>query len=118
MNQGNPPGVPSGLAVKTAIKVQNAGAQFFWLSTYEGGGRISKWTDSQRESFSESGAKYLDVGSMTKGTKAWTKGKVEGGRDVHYCLPGPPNEIAVLMLKLMWTVRDGVERPAVHEGDE
>lgn len=107
MNVGNAPHVSSAAALATAIEVQNAGAQFVWLSTYQGLGGPGKWPESQRESFNESGAKYLDVGSMMRGMNSWTIGKVEGGRDSHFCLPGPPNEIAVLMVKLLWAMYNG-----------
>ena len=107
MNQGNPPSMNSDVAVTTAVEVQNSGAQLVWLSTYEGGGHINLWPESQKVSFIESGAKFLDVHRMARGMKSWTKGKVEGGKDSHFCLPGPPNEIAVLMLKLLWALHYG-----------
>lgn len=110
MNQGNPPSIPSDLAVKTAIEAQKAGAQFFWLSTYSAGGGINNWPKNQRARFIESGAKYLDVGCMMRGMHRWTKGAVDGTTDPHFCLPGPPNEIAVLVLKLMRAVDDGEKR--------
>lgn len=118
MNHGNLPAMSSDLAVATAIKVQGAGAQFFWLSTYEGGGGFNKWPESQRVRFIESGAKYFDVGCMMRGMQPWTRGRAEGGTDPHFCLPGPPNEVAVLMLQLMWAVHDRARWPAMHEGKQ
>lgn len=106
MNEGNPPSMSSDDVVASALEVQNAGTQLLWLSTYQGGGVINAWPESQRVSFIESGAKFLDVHRMTQGMKAWTKGKVEGGTDPHFCLPGPPNEMAVLILKLLWAVHN------------
>lgn len=42
---------------------------------------------------------------MVKGMEAWTKGAVENKNDKHsYCLQGPPDEIAVLAIKLLWAV--------------
>lgn len=39
---------------------------------------------------------------MAQGMQAYTTGAVEGGEpDSHFCLPGPPNVIAVLLLKMM-----------------
>ncbi|CAN0502780.1 unnamed protein product, partial [Scytosiphon promiscuus] len=51
-----------------------------------------------------SGAIYVDIYSMVKGMEAWTKGAVEGELDPHYCLPGLPDELAVLLLKIVWAV--------------
>lgn len=93
-------------AITTAIEVQHAGAAFFWLSTYTGMGSMSKWTEDQAKRFFASGANYVDIESMAKGMEAWTKGAVDGKRDDHYCLPGPPDEIANLLLKIVWAVHE------------
>ena len=109
MNAGNDPPLDTERAIELAIEVQASGSQFFWLSTYDGVGSISEWTRDERVRFFESGALYIDVQCMMQGMKAYTAGAVEGGGDGHYCLPGPPNEIAVLLLKILWTMYGGKE---------
>ena len=106
MNSGNPPRMKSSVALAGAIEVQNAGAQFVWLSEYGRGTGIDSWPEDEREAFYESGAKFLDVNRMVTGLKYLTKGKVEGSGDPHFCMPGPPNEIAILVLQLMWAVHE------------
>lgn len=89
--------------LEMAHELQATGVPLFWLSTYDGAGDIELWTEEYRESFIAAGAHFVPIGDMVRGLEAWTKGSVEGsGFDKHYCLPGPPDEIAVLMLKLMW----------------
>ncbi|CAM9508172.1 unnamed protein product [Laminaria digitata] len=106
MNAGNDPPLDAAKAIDLALEVQASGSQFFWMSTYNGVGSISQWTRDERVRLFETGALYIDVQCMMRGMEAYTAGVVEGGADGHYCLPGPPNEIAVLLLKIMW-VMDG-----------
>lgn len=104
VNPGNNPPIDAQQAVEIALEVQAAGSQAFWLSTYNGGGRISKWSKNQRARFYESGALYIDIECMTEGMKYLTKGAVEGEVDNHFCMPGPPDEIALLLLKIIWAM--------------
>ena len=104
MNAGNDPPLNAERAVELAFEVQASGSQLVWLSTYNGVGSISEWTRDQQVRFFETGALYIDVQCMMQGMEAYTVGAVEGGGDSHYCLPGPPNEIALLLLKIMWTI--------------
>ncbi|CAN0194100.1 unnamed protein product [Scytosiphon promiscuus] len=50
------------------------------------------------------GVKYVRVGVMALGLDHLRKGSVqpEVGEDPHFCLPGPPNEMTLLLLKLLW----------------
>lgn len=104
LNPGNNPPIDAEQAVEIALEVQAAGTQVFWLSAYGGNGRTSKWTKDQRSLFYESGALYVDIQCMAQGMKSWTKGGVEGVADGHFCMPGPPNEIALLLLKIVWAM--------------
>lgn len=104
MNAGNAITLTAEEAIKLAIHIQGAGTPFFWLSTYDGVGSFSDWSLDQRTRFLASGARYIDIQSMVRGMEAWTRGVVEGIHDPHFCLPGPPNEIAVLLLKIIWAV--------------
>lgn len=104
MNAGNSPSLSTQMAIKSAIQVQAAGTPFFWLSTYDGVGRMLQWSHDEKTRFFASRARYVDIHSMMRGMQAWTKGAVEGIDDPHYCLPGPPNEIAVLLLQIVWAV--------------
>lgn len=67
---------------------------------------MSQWTIDQKTRFFASRARYVDIQSMMRGLQAWTKGAVEGVNDPHYCLPGPPNEIALLLVKIVWAVHE------------
>ena len=109
VNPGNNPPISAKKAVEIALEVQAAGTQFFWLSTYSGSGQISKWSKHQRARFYESGALYVDISCMARGMKSWTKGRVEGESDGHFCMSGPPNEIALLLLKLVWAMFEDSE---------
>lgn len=111
MNPGNGVAVNTESAIKYAAQVQEAGTAFFWLCTYSGSGRISTWSDNQRKRFVASGARYVNIQSMAQGMKAWTKGTYDGTTDGHFCLPGPPNEIALLLLKIIWAVHDETNGP-------
>lgn len=104
MNPGNHPAIGAEKAVEIALEVQTAGTQAFWLSTYSGDGQISNWSEDQRARFYGSGAHYVDIECMAKEMEPWTKGGVGGGDDAHFCMPGPANEMALLLLKLVWAV--------------
>lgn len=104
INSGNDPPIGARKAIDVVLEVQAAGTQAFWLSTYDGSGQISKWTKDLRARFNESGALYVDIECMAQGMISWTRGGVEGVADHHFCLPGPPNEIALLLLKIVWAM--------------
>ena len=105
-NEGNPPTLTPNEALELALQVQVAGAQMFWLSTYAGRGDVGKWKEQDRANFLDSGAKYVDVGCMMQGLHDWTIGAVKNSPDDHFCMPGPSDEIAVLLVKLMWALHE------------
>ena len=106
MNPGNDTPMTPEDAIGSATKVQAAGTPFFWLSTFIGVGSMTDWSDDQRSRFFASGARYLDIESMAQGMIAWNRGAIEGVTDSHFCLPGPPNEMALLVLKIIWAVNE------------
>ena len=123
-NSGNHPYMSEESVLISAFELQQAAVPFFWLSQYDGAGDINEWEASKVSRFHESGARYVDVRSMTHGLRSLTRGAVESGEktkesnaeddrfvehaggDPHFCLPGPPDEMALLLLKLMWAVHE------------
>ena len=109
-NPGNGPRMAETSVLEMAEELQAAGVPLFWLSTYDGVGDIGLWSEERRERFTASGAHFVPIGDMARGMEGWTKGSVEGSySDDHYCLPGPPDEMALLMLKLMWAAYEEKE---------
>ena len=114
-NSGNHPAMSEESAVQSAIEIQDAGVSFFWLSNYDGVGAMSEWKESNRLRFHESGARYVDISAMTSGLDALTKAKVEHlEHDPHFCLPGPPDEMGLLLLKIMWAVHEGYSHREIN----
>lgn len=105
-NEGNPPRLTSNQAVEMALQVQAAGAQLFWLSTYAAGGDVATWSKQDRERFMGSGAKHVDVGCMMQGMYEWTIGAVKNSPDDHFCMPGPSDEVSVLLAQLVWALHE------------
>lgn len=103
-NEGNPPTLSSESVVAASAELQAASVPFFWLNTYEGGGEVSKWEHSQRSRFEDSGAKHFKIDAMVLGMRNLTKGAIEGSPDPHFCLPGPPDEMSLLMAKMVWAL--------------
>lgn len=113
-NGGNTPKMPPESVLTAAFELQNASVPFFWLSEYDGYGDISRWEESNVLLFHESGARFVDIGTMARGLRSLTKGGIEEHStsnsfqkkfgDPHFCLPGPPDEMGLLLLKLVWAV--------------
>lgn len=119
-NSGNPPVMLGEAVLTSAFELRNASVPFFWLSAYDGVGDINGWEASDALRFHESGARYVDISTMARGLRSMTKGAIEEHSksesfsnrfgDPHFCLPGPPDEMALLLLKLMWALHlEGVE---------
>lgn len=106
-NSGNDPRMSEESVLNTAFELQKAKVPFFWLSTYEGVGSIKAWPALRRRQFQQSGAKFVDISAMTLGLDPFTKGAIEHTLDPHFCLPGPPDEMGLLLLKMMWAVHEG-----------
>lgn len=109
-NAGNDPKLPISRLVNSARNFHSTGVRFLWLTTYHGDGDILKWKDTERQAFEQASGVYLPVHDMMKSVARFTRGRVEGGGDGHFCLPGPPNELGTLVLRLLWALheeRDG-----------
>ncbi|CAM9228701.1 unnamed protein product [Ectocarpus sp. 13 AM-2016] len=106
-NPGNKPSVEADAMLDAAFELQAAGVPFFWLSTYEGKGDPQRWNSRQRETdFPGSGAKFVRVVDMVQGLHRLTRKVVERTveDDPHFCMPGPPDEVGILLLKLLWAL--------------
>lgn len=109
-NAGNPPYMNQSSLLQSAVKMQNEGVQLLWLSEYDGAGDIGDWNTSEKTRLADSGTMFLPVHYMVRGVEQWTKGFVDGGvmdGDPHYCLPGPPDQIGLLLLRILWALHDG-----------
>lgn len=110
-NSGNAPAMSEASVLASALELQEASVPFFWLSTFDGTGDIGGWREHDRSAFRNSGARYVNISAMALGLGSLTKGGVEdlrdpvGEPDEHFCLPGPPDEMGLLLLKIMWAVR-------------
>ena len=103
-NRGNNPPLSTESVLKAAVELQEASVPFFWMNQYSGVGDLGDWDDEQRLRFRSSGAKHVKIDSMTRGMKDLTKGSIEDTEDPHFCLPGPPDEMAVLLIRMMWAL--------------
>lgn len=108
-NNGNGPAMRPPRVLEAAAELKNDSVPFFWLSTYDGldglHGDVDGWEEDDRVRMDVLGAKFIRVGVMALGLEHLRKRVVQpGSGDNHFCLPGPPNEMALLLLKLMWAV--------------
>lgn len=103
-NAGNPPTLSPTSMLASAWTIKQAGVRLIWTSSY-GGGEDPKtyFTKEQQKTFNDLEVSYLPVHRMVEGLDRYTKGSVEGDPDSHFCMPGPPNEIAIFMLQLVWS---------------
>jgi hypothetical protein len=105
MNPGNNPPIKTDMVLKIAHDFKIAGVKMLYLSTYNGVGNIKSWDTEDTKSFVESGAHFVPIDYMVGGLEEFTVGSVQNlPNDPHYCLPGPPDEIALLLLKLIWAL--------------
>lgn len=107
-NNGNMPRMSVNNALISAQTCHDDGVPFLWLSTYDGHGAISGWSAEDKEIFYAAHARHVPIHRMVQSMTAFTRSEAEGeyadyiATDHHYCLPGPPNELSKLMLKLVW----------------
>eukprot|EP00903_Cladosiphon_okamuranus_P011189 g10558.t1 len=107
-NQGNGPPLSPDAILAGAAELHEALVPFFWLNTYwaQGDGDVGAWEGSRKSQFQATGAKHVRIDAMTKGMFNLTKQAVESNfpNDPHFCLPGPPDEMALLLMKIMWAI--------------
>ena len=104
-NPGNDPRLETNEFLRTAGSLKDEGIPLFWLSSYDGEGNVGDWTHAERRQFERSGARFIPVHNMVESLSYLTKGAVEGEFNPHFCMPGPPNEIGILLLKVAWALR-------------
>ena len=104
-NSGNKPPMEPEELLRVANELKEEGVPLIWLSTYEGNGAVDQWSDEQRVEFEESGAKFVPIHRMVESLTYLTKGVIEGEHNPHFCMPGPPNEIGILLLQTAWAIR-------------
>lgn len=115
-NAGNSPSVLPEELLRSANVLKEEGVALIWLSTYDGEGNIEHWSEDQRERFKESGAKFVPIHRMVESLTYLTKAVIESEKhNPHFCMPGPPNEIGILLLKAMWAMRAASERGERHQ---
>lgn len=108
-NAGNPPYLNRSSLLHSVLEMQNKGVQLIWLSEYDGAGDIGSWDTSEKIQLADAGTMFLPVHYMVRGVEQWTIGFVANGAmggDPHYCLPGPPDQIGLLLLRILWALYD------------
>ncbi|CAN0140993.1 unnamed protein product, partial [Pylaiella littoralis] len=106
-NVGNKPRMEVSEMLRTAGVLKEVGVPLFWMSNYDGNGDVASWTSEEQTEFWNSGARYLPVHRMVESLDYLTKGVVEGETyNPHFCMPGPPNEIGILILRIAWSLHD------------
>lgn len=103
-NAGNTPRMHTDRAVRAAQLSHDAGASFIWLTTYNGIGDVGKWTAEDRQAFAAANVTYIPVHDMMESMINFTTGVAKGTQNTHFCLPGPPDELGVFLLELIWAL--------------
>ncbi|CAN0539569.1 unnamed protein product, partial [Ectocarpus sp. 12 AP-2014] len=115
-NLGNDPRMEVSEVLRVASLLKEEGVPLFWTSAYEGEGDVGAWLPEEQALFWDSGARFVPVHRMVESLKYLTKGVVEGENNPHFCMPGPPNEIGILLLETAWAVHE--ERRGSATGGE
>ncbi|CAM9543448.1 unnamed protein product [Discosporangium mesarthrocarpum] len=99
-NKGNAPPMTQDALVASARALNAAGVPLFWLTTFEEG---VNW-EIEQSPFKGIDVVPFDTKNMVSGQRDLKVGIVEKDRsgDPHFCLPGPPSEIGILVLRMVW----------------
>eukprot|EP00903_Cladosiphon_okamuranus_P014839 g13740.t1 len=108
-NPGNRPRMQEQKVLREAGALKEAGVPFFWLSAYDGHGDVLGWSSEGQEEFRDSGARFVPIHRMVESLTYLTRGVVEKEGNHHFCLPGPPTEIGILLLRIAWALHDANE---------
>ena len=103
-NAGNIPIMSAEDTISSAQRIHQARGSFVWLTTYDGQGDGRSWSSAQKEAFVSANARYIAVHSMMETMLNFTRGAAEGVNDAHFCLPGPPDELGLLLLRVIWSL--------------
>lgn len=104
-NPGNLPSMNPASVLASARSMKQAGVTLVWMSSYQGLGEPGEYFGEagQLEEFRELGIRFLPVHEIVKAVTSFEKGKVEGGSDSHFCLPGPTNELSLFFAQVIWS---------------
>ncbi|CAM9862282.1 unnamed protein product [Discosporangium mesarthrocarpum] len=109
-NPGNMPYMTRESLVSTARALNGTGTALFWMSTYDG---TYLWEDQQESPLKGLDVVQFDTHNIVSSQTSYQVQNVEMGHvnDPHFCLPGPPLELGVLLLDLIWarTHQQGVK---------
>lgn len=87
--------------LSTAQGFSGSGTLIIWLTTYTGSG---KFNEDEMHTLEALGVVQVDLGVMLSDRRAeeLRVATVEEKPDGHYCLPGPPDEVSILILQIIW----------------
>lgn len=105
-NSGNKPVMDTKRTVASAQHFHQVGVPFIWLATYDGVGNINDWEFGDREAFLAAKGNHIPVNNMMETMSNFTMGAELGSDDDHFCLPGPPDEVGLLILQLVWALTE------------
>lgn len=110
-NSGNEPVMDIEHVIASAQHLHRVGVEFLWLTTYDGVGDVRDWELDDQEAFMSAKGNLVPVHDMMETMGNFTMGAATASEDEHFCLPGPPDELGLLVLQLIWALHDGA--PAV-----
>ena len=110
-NSGNKPVTDTEHVIASAQLFHRVGVKFLWLTTYDGVGNVRDWELDDQEAFVAAKGNLVPVHDMMETMEDFTVGAALGSHDEHFCLPGPPDEVGLLVLRLIWALHQGA--PAV-----
>lgn len=86
----------------TAQRFAGSETLIIWLTAYDG---VGKFSEEKMETLRALGVVQVDLSVMMSDPRlielsCLAVQKIP--RDSHYCLPGPPDEISILILRIIW----------------
>lgn len=104
-NAGNGENMPFWSLRKAAKGMLGSGKLILWLSTFYNGRGI--YTGSQSKTLADLGVVQFDLSMMMRTSlqpiRELSCHVVESRQDdTHYCMPGPPDELGILLARIVW----------------
>lgn len=106
-NSGNKPPMETENVIASAQHFHRVGVEFLWLTTYDGVGDVRDWELDDQEAFVAAKGNLVPVHDMMESMGNFTRGAAKRSEDEHFCLPGPPDELGLLVLQLIWALVEG-----------
>lgn len=105
-NMGNGEIIPFSSLSKSARRMQESGKLILWLSTFYNG-RVGIYAGPRGKALADLGVVQFDFSMMMRDSLQAVKElscKVVENRsqDTHYCMPGPPDELGILLARMVW----------------